>query len=98
MPNLARAHSLASYIVNDWSLTGVGILQSCEPYSHYEFYGAVGSINFGNFRTLMNPVLGIKDPKHPKTAFDRHRGGSRLPTPATPPCERVRTRRFEKLR
>ena len=29
--------------------------------------------------------------------FDRHRGGSHLPTPATPPCERVRTRRFEKL-
>ena len=29
--------------------------------------------------------------------LDRHRGGSRLPTPATPPCERVRTRRFEKL-
>jgi hypothetical protein len=29
--------------------------------------------------------------------YDRHRGGSRLPTPATPPCERVRTRRFEKL-
>jgi hypothetical protein len=30
--------------------------------------------------------------------FDRHRGGSCLPTPATPPCIRVRTRRFEKLR
>ena len=30
--------------------------------------------------------------------FDRHRGGSHLPTPATPPCERVRTRRFERLR
>ena len=27
--------------------------------------------------------------------FDRHRGGDRPPTPATPPCVRVRTRRFE---
>ena len=27
-----------------------------------------------------------------RTAFDRHRGGSHLPTPATPPCVRVRTR------
>src|SRR5580658_4388670 len=26
---------------------------------------------------------------------DRHRGGSHPPTPATPPCVRVRTRRFE---
>src|SRR5262249_39443200 len=27
--------------------------------------------------------------------LDRHRGGGRPPTPATPPCVRVRTRRFE---
>src|ERR1022692_1969304 len=27
--------------------------------------------------------------------FDRHRGGGQPPTPATPPCVRVRTRRFE---
>ena len=30
--------------------------------------------------------------------FDRHRGSGCPLTPATPPCERVRTRRFEKLR
>jgi len=29
---------------------------------------------------------------------DRHRGGGHPPTPATPPCIRVRTRRFERLR
>ena len=79
MPNLAKAHSLASYIANDWDLTGIGILQSGEPYSLYEFYGAVGSINFGNFPTLMNPVLGIKDPKHPKTAFTGNKGSFRGP-------------------
>jgi hypothetical protein len=28
---------------------------------------------------------------------DRHRGGGRQPTPATPPCIRVRTRRFKKV-
>src|SRR5437870_5590500 len=27
--------------------------------------------------------------------LDRHRSGGRPPTPATPPCVRVRTRRFE---
>jgi hypothetical protein len=31
-------------------------------------------------------------------AVDRHRGGGHPPTPATPPCIRVRTRRFERLR
>jgi hypothetical protein len=29
--------------------------------------------------------------------FDRHRGGGHPPTPATPPCVRVRTRRFESV-
>src|SRR5215831_16997192 len=29
--------------------------------------------------------------------LDRHRGGGRPPTPATPPCIRVRTRRFKKV-
>jgi hypothetical protein len=33
-----------------------------------------------------------------KTPVDRHRGGGRPPTPATPPYVRVRIRRFEKLR
>src|SRR5215472_16225417 len=31
----------------------------------------------------------------PESPFDRHRGGGHPPTPATPPCVRVRTRRFE---
>jgi hypothetical protein len=28
---------------------------------------------------------------------DRHRGGGHPPTPATPPCVRVRARRFESV-
>src|SRR5438128_6945494 len=31
----------------------------------------------------------------PHSPLDRQRGGSHPPTPATPPCVRVRTRRFE---
>ena len=85
VPNAIREHNFASYITNDWHLTGIGTLQSGEPWSLYEFYGAVGSINFGNFPTLMNPVLGIKDPKHPKTALTgnpgrfRDSGGNYIP-------------------
>jgi hypothetical protein len=85
-PNLAKAHSLLSYFANDWELTGIGILQSGEPYSLYEFYGAVGSLYFGDFPTLMNPVLGIKNPSNRKTALTgnsgafRGTGGSYIPT------------------
>ena len=34
----------------------------------------------------------------PLRGLDRHRGSGCPLTPATPPCVRVRTRRFEKLR
>jgi hypothetical protein len=73
-PNMAKEQSLLSYFANDWHLTGIGILQSGEPYSLYEFYGAVGSIYFGNFPTLMNPVLGIKNPTRPKSALTGNAG------------------------
>ena len=79
VPNMVKSSNFASYITNDWHFTGIGTLQSGEPYSLYEFYGAVGSINFGNFPTLMNPVLGIKDPKHPKTALTGNKGSFRAP-------------------
>ena len=78
-PNLAKPHSDLAYIANDWRLSGIGILQSGQPYSLYEFYGAVGSLYFGNFPTLLNPVLGIKDPKHPSSALTGNSGAFRGP-------------------
>jgi hypothetical protein len=73
-PKVVKDHTAASYILNDWHLTGIAVLQSGEPYSLYEFYGAVGSIYVGNYPNLMNPVLGIKDPAHPKSALTGNRG------------------------
>jgi hypothetical protein len=66
-PNLAAPRTFLGYAANDWSLSGIGILQSGEPYSLYEYYGAVGSLYFGDFPTLMNPVLPISNPKQAKT-------------------------------
>jgi hypothetical protein len=85
VPNAVKENNFVSYFTNDWHFTGLGILQSGEPWSLYEFYGAVGSINFGNFPTLMNPVLGVKDPKNPKSALTgnpgkfRDKGGNYIP-------------------
>jgi hypothetical protein len=77
VPNSAKAHSLASYLVNDWKLSGLTILQSGEPYSLYEFYGAVGSVFFGNYPNLANPVLPIKDPGNPRSALTGQKGSFR---------------------
>jgi hypothetical protein len=67
VPNLAAPHTLLAQAANDWSVTGIGVVQSGEPYSLYEFYGAVGSVYFGDYPTLMNPVLPISDPKKAKS-------------------------------
>ncbi|MGA7158670.1 MAG: carboxypeptidase regulatory-like domain-containing protein [Acidobacteriaceae bacterium] len=87
LPNFAREHSALSYVTNDWSLTGIGVVQSGEPYSLYEFYGAVGSAYFGDYPTLMNPVLPISNPKEAKSAGltgnsgkFRGTGGDYIPT------------------
>lgn len=76
-PNAAPANSLLAYLTNDWHLNGIAILQSGEPYSLYEFYGAVGSIYFGDFPTLLNPVLPIKNPSQPYSALTGNSGKSR---------------------
>ncbi len=77
LPNLAKTNSLLSYATNGWNLTGVTILQSGEPYSLYEFYGAVGSLYFGNYPTLPNPILPIKNPSNPKQALTGNVGAFR---------------------
>jgi hypothetical protein len=86
VPDTAKAHSLLSYITNGWNMTGLVVAQSGQPYSLYEFYGASGSLYVGNYPNLMNPVLAIKDPKNPKSAFTGNKGdfrgggGSYFPT------------------
>ena len=87
LPDTAKKGSLLSYFVNDWSMTGIGVIQSGEPYSLYEFDGAVDSINFGNFPDIMNPVLPVSNPKAAKTSGltgnpgdMRGPGGSFIPT------------------
>jgi hypothetical protein len=74
VPNVVKEHTFTSYLTNDWHLTGTGILQSGEPFSLYEFYGAAGSVNFGDYPNLANPILGIKNPGNPKTALTTNPG------------------------
>jgi hypothetical protein len=77
VPDTAKAHSLLSYATNGWNMTGLVVAQSGQPYSLYEFYGASGSLYVGNYPNLMNPVLPIKNPSNPKSAFTGNKGDFR---------------------
>jgi hypothetical protein len=52
-------------------------MQSGQPYSLYEFYGAVASISYGDFPNLLNPVLGVKNPGNAKANQTGNSGKSR---------------------
>jgi hypothetical protein len=77
LPDFAQKNSWLSYLTNDWNLTGIGVLQSGQPYSLYEYDGAVGSAYVGNYPSLMNPVLGVKNPSQVRTEMTGNKGAFR---------------------
>jgi hypothetical protein len=79
IPGVASNRTLLSRFTNGWQVVGITTLQSGEPYSLYEYDGAVGSLYFGNYPTLANPVLGIKNGKNPNSAKTGAPGTQLLP-------------------
>ena len=74
LPNLVHTHNLASYFTNGWSLIGLTVLQSGQPFSIYDFSGSVGSQYFGNNIELINPVLPLAPGVKPNQAKTGHSG------------------------
>jgi hypothetical protein len=74
LPTLIKSHNLESYFVNGWSLIGVTVLQSGQPYSIYDYSGSVGSQYFGTNVALMNPILPLAPGVKPKQALTGHVG------------------------
>ncbi len=57
IPDTARGSSLLGKVVNGWSLIGLTILQSGQPYSIIDFTGAVGSIYYSTANGITNPIV-----------------------------------------
>ncbi|HEY1732339.1 MAG TPA: carboxypeptidase regulatory-like domain-containing protein, partial [Terriglobales bacterium] len=74
LPNLEHSHNLASYFTNGWSLIGLTVLQSGQPFSIYDFSGSVGSQYFGNNIELINPILPLAPGVKPNQAKTGHSG------------------------
>jgi hypothetical protein len=73
-PNFFPEHHLTGKVLDGWQLSGIAVFESGQPYSLYEYNGAVGSLFFGNYPTLANPVLGIRNGSQPSTAKTGHSG------------------------
>jgi hypothetical protein len=57
LPDLAKKHSVEGYFANGWSLVGLTVLQSGQPYSIIDYSGAIGSIYYSTFDGITNPIV-----------------------------------------
>ncbi|HTD54275.1 MAG TPA: TonB-dependent receptor [Silvibacterium sp.] len=68
LPSFFRQNELAGKILNNWSLNGIAIIQSGQPYSIIDYSGAVGSLYYSTFNGITNPIVPLAPGCTPKTA------------------------------
>ena len=85
LPEFARKHSLGSYFINGWSLVGLTVLQSGQPYSIIDFTGAVGSIYYSTNNGITNPIVPLAPGCTPKNALTGKSGAFGPNDPALKP-------------
>ncbi len=82
LPDFAAKNSLESKAINGWSLVGLTVLQSGQPYSIIDFSGAIGSIYYSTFDGITNPIVPLAPGCTAKSALS---GSSGAWTPLTGP-------------
>jgi len=56
-PNTGSASSAVKQLVNGWSISGITTLESGQPYSVYDFSGAVASLYYSANDFITNPLV-----------------------------------------
>jgi len=74
VPDTASKHSLLGKIVNDWSLMGLTVLQSGQPYSVIDFSGSIGSIYYSTADGITNPIVPLANGCNAKNALTKASG------------------------
>ncbi|HWB32165.1 MAG TPA: TonB-dependent receptor [Acidobacteriaceae bacterium] len=69
MPDLVKGHSLMGDIANGWSLVGLTVLQSGQPYSVIDYSGAIGSVYYSTADGITNPIVPLAPGCTPKNAL-----------------------------
>lgn len=58
-PKFAQDSSVAGKFTNGWSIEGIGVYQSGQPFSVIDYSGAVGSVYYGVSDGITNPIVPI---------------------------------------
>jgi hypothetical protein len=83
LPKFAPSTSLAGKFIDGWSLVGLTVLQSGQPYSIIDFSGAVGSIYYSTADGITNPIVPLAKGYTAKTAVT-HASGAWTPSGGLP--------------
>jgi hypothetical protein len=75
IPAFAKQNSVADKVIGGWSLVGLTVLQSGQPYSIIDFSGAVGSIYYSTSDGITNPIVPLASSCTAKSALT-HKSGA----------------------
>ncbi|HEX9199230.1 MAG TPA: TonB-dependent receptor [Acidobacteriaceae bacterium] len=68
LPELAAKGTLEGKVADGWSVVGLTVLQSGQPYSVIDYSGAVGSIYYSTADGITNPIVPLAPGCTPKSA------------------------------
>ena len=88
LPDFYGKYTLAGRFTDGWSLVGLTILQSGQPYSVVDYTGAVGSLYYSVYDGITNPIVPLNySACSPKKAETGHSGAFGINfTPALNPA------------
>jgi Carboxypeptidase regulatory-like domain/TonB dependent receptor len=95
LPSFVNKSSLGGMFVDGWSMVGLTVLQSGQPYSVIDFSGAVGSIYYSTADGITNPIVPLANGCTAKSASTGRSGawvpqltaqGVSQPTALNPAC------------
>jgi|HubBroStandDraft_1064217.scaffolds.fasta_scaffold00109_6 hypothetical protein len=69
LPKFFSASTVKGKVADGWSLQGITVIQSGQPYSIIDYSGAVGSIFYGVTDGITNPVVPLAPGCTPKSAL-----------------------------
>jgi hypothetical protein len=68
LPKFVNLHSRAGLVADGWSVNGVVVLQSGQPFSVIDYSGAVGSVFYSVYDGINNPIVPLAAGCTPKNA------------------------------
>ncbi|ADW71046.1 outer membrane beta-barrel protein [Granulicella tundricola] len=74
LPKFYGDGTLLGKLANSWSINGIAIIQSGQPYSIIDYSGAVGSLYYSTFDGITNPIVPLAPGCTAKTALTGNNG------------------------